>query len=666
MTSNTDARGVQTDYVCDVLNRVTNRNYSTPNGVPANYQATPNVTYSYDNLSNAKGKLIKVENSISKTEYTQFDILGRVTKSKQTTDGTAYNEMEYVYNLSGAMGEQKYPSGRVVKNVLDNDGDLSMVQSRKNANAGYFNYADSFTYTAAGAVSSMQLGNGKWESTQFNSRLQPTQIALGTVQGGVDKLNLAYEYGTWENGAINAQKNNGNLARQTITVPTIGTATGFTAIQNYGYDKLDRLKSAVETVGGVEKWKQSLVYDRFGNKRFDTANTTLLSSGSNVPKVANPEVLPTNNQYKADQDNDGIADYLYDVSGNITKDAQDRTFTYDGENRQTTTVGNNLSVSYAYDGNDKRVKSFNAVTNQTTIFVYDADGGLAAEYAINTPPPTSPTISYLTEDALGSVRIVTNSIGEVKARRDFLPFGEEIYAGIGNRNAAQKYSANGDDTRKKFATYLRDAETGLDYAQSRYFSPMQGRFTSPDEFKGGPDELFDFEDDASDNPTFYADLENPESLNKYQYTYNNPYKYNDPTGHCPIVPVLCPAVPIVAPAIGELVLTGVAAGLASGAVLAGSNPTPNSNLGDGSCPSCDRMLRDAQSRMAKSSSRYNPPTPKPSTNASGGIGMSGGNKPRGSNNPTTKKRAAEGRKKHKEFAEKVKKKNWLEIRTKLD
>ncbi|HMS08531.1 MAG TPA: RHS repeat-associated core domain-containing protein [Pyrinomonadaceae bacterium] len=140
----------------------------------------------------------------------------------------------------------------------------------------------------------------------------------------------------------------------------------------------------------------------------------------------------------------------------------------------------------------------------------------------------------MTEDALGSVRVTTNSFGEVKARRDFLPFGEELFAGLAGRNANQKYSASADDTRKKFATYQRDAETGLDYAQSRYYSPVNGRFTSPDEFKGGPDELFDFEEDASDNPTFYADLENPQSLNKYQYTYNNPYKYNDPDGHCPI------------------------------------------------------------------------------------------------------------------------------------
>ena len=102
--------------------------------------------------------------------------------------------MTYNYSLSGALIEQKYPSGRVFKNVLDADGDLAIVQSSKNAASGYFNYAKNFTYTAAGAVSSMQLGNGRWESTVFNSRLQPTQIALGTVQSGTDKLKLDFNY----------------------------------------------------------------------------------------------------------------------------------------------------------------------------------------------------------------------------------------------------------------------------------------------------------------------------------------------------------------------------------------------------------------------------------------------------------------------------------------
>lgn len=38
----------------------------------------------------------------------------------------------------------------------------------------------------------------------------------------------------------------------------------------------------------------------------------------------------------------------------------------------------------------------------------------------------------------------------------------------------------------------RDNETGLDYFLARYYSSTQGRFTSPDEFSGGPDELYRF------------------------------------------------------------------------------------------------------------------------------------------------------------------------------
>jgi hypothetical protein len=69
-------------------------------------------------------------------EYTSFDILGRVTASKQTTDGVTYGDgvatspMTYTYNLSGAMVEQQYPSGRIVKNTLDTNGDLAQVPRR--------------------------------------------------------------------------------------------------------------------------------------------------------------------------------------------------------------------------------------------------------------------------------------------------------------------------------------------------------------------------------------------------------------------------------------------------------------------------------------------------------------------------------------------------------
>ncbi|HEU4510318.1 MAG TPA: RHS repeat-associated core domain-containing protein [Pyrinomonadaceae bacterium] len=128
----------------------------------------------------------------------------------------------------------------------------------------------------------------------------------------------------------------------------------------------------------------------------------------------------------------------------------------------------------------------------------------------------------------------TGTLANVK-RHDYLPFGEELFAGVGGRTTALGYTG-GDAVRQQFTEKERDVETGLDYFLARYYSSTQGRFTSPDEFSGGPDELFDFVDDASINPTFYADLLKPQSLNKYQYSYNNPLRYVDPDGHDPAEP----------------------------------------------------------------------------------------------------------------------------------
>ena len=74
-----------------------------------------------------------------------------MTGHKQTTDGVAYTT-SYTYNLGGALVDEIYPSGRVVKNVLDSDGDLALVQSKKNSNAGFWNYAGSLAYDSAGNV----------------------------------------------------------------------------------------------------------------------------------------------------------------------------------------------------------------------------------------------------------------------------------------------------------------------------------------------------------------------------------------------------------------------------------------------------------------------------------------------------------------------------------
>lgn len=108
----------------------------------------------------------------------------------------------------------------------------------------------------------------------------------------------------------------------------------------------------------------------------------------------------------------------------MIQDAEGRSFTFNGDDKQTEVrdAGNNVVGQYYYDGSGARVKKVVPSTGETTVFVYDAGGALAAEYS--TVAPTNPTTSYLTTDHLGSPRVITDACGRVVFRRDFLPFGE--------------------------------------------------------------------------------------------------------------------------------------------------------------------------------------------------------------------------------------------------
>ena len=122
-------------------------------------------------------------------------------------------------------------------------------------------------------------------------------------------------------------------------------------------------------------------------------------------------------------------------------------------------------------------------------------------------------VQWLVPDQLGTPRIVldqTGSLANVK-RHDYLPFGEELFAGTGGRTVAQGYS--GDGVRQQFTQKERDVETGLDYFLARYYSSTQGRFTSVDPIH------------------FQAEMiGDPHLLNIYAYARNNTLKIIDQEG----------------------------------------------------------------------------------------------------------------------------------------
>jgi RHS repeat-associated protein len=150
-----------------------------------------------------------------------------------------------------------------------------------------------------------------------------------------------------------------------------------------------------------------------------------------------------------------------------------------------------------------------------------ADARLTKSSAVQpgNPAPGAVQIKWLVTDQLGTPRMTIDQTGRLAGvtRHDYLPFGEEIshlreqlFPGI---ELKRGYIA--DNVRQQFTGYERDTETGLDYAQARYYSNVQGRFT-------GVDPLL-----ASGNPS------NPQSWNRYGYVLNNPMRLTDPTGMIP-------------------------------------------------------------------------------------------------------------------------------------
>jgi RHS repeat-associated protein len=112
---------------------------------------------------------------------------------------------------------------------------------------------------------------------------------------------------------------------------------------------------------------------------------------------------------------------------------------------------------------------------------------------------TAGEVLYYHTDAIGSVRMITDANQQVKARYDYLPFGEE-------------FSPGAFRDPRLFTGAIRDEEIEADYLWARHYKNRIGRFLRPDD-------------------AIFADPANPQTWNLYAYGLNNPLRYVDPTGH---------------------------------------------------------------------------------------------------------------------------------------
>jgi RHS repeat-associated protein len=114
---------------------------------------------------------------------------------------------------------------------------------------------------------------------------------------------------------------------------------------------------------------------------------------------------------------------------------------------------------------------------------------------------------YLYDDNLGTARMIVNSNGITCYDADFFPWGDEQHV-YGN-SCPQNY---------KFNDKERDPDMGVYDFGARFYQDAMARFYQPDW-------------SASPEPVPYAKLNNPQSLNLYAYTVDNPLSLRDPNGH---------------------------------------------------------------------------------------------------------------------------------------
>jgi RHS repeat-associated protein len=489
----TDAKGQKVAYEYDYLKRLsTVRRY--PDGTVES--ACQRTEFTYD------------ERTVPDVTWGNELFWGQMTEASVGSEGCTHGRIseQYSYDLAGRplikrmLVERNAAGGIVDTGKLDHiygwdaEGKLALENYPNSGPSFTMSYdsmgrpttltrtspsltlAQGATYNVAGQLTGVtyNLDTGFTESRSYNELQQLTQISVpGAFQ----------ETYTFEPG-----KNNGRIWKSTVAAVGGWAAEELT----YEYDLLNRL-TAVKNGSTV---LQDYAFDGF----------------SNLTKIgaASWTVNPSNNRRN---------DMSYDANGNQTTAPVPRTaaLQYDVENRVVRNGFNGRE--YAYDPYNRRVIDG---SGNTKVYVFwSVDGRVVGRYQesgagsgvitfatletrayfggrlIAESVGISTNWTRVVTDRLGSVRV--RGAGAAEVRYKYWPYGEE------------RPGEQGPGDQTKFGTYWREAGTGLDYANQRYYMAGRGRFLTPD-------------------PSEAGDPSNPGSLNLYGDVHGDPINAMDPAG----------------------------------------------------------------------------------------------------------------------------------------
>jgi RHS repeat-associated protein len=506
---------VTTTYSYDALNRLTSKSYNDSN------PTTPTITYGYDavtpsgctppslTIAYGKGHRTSMCDGAGATSWS-FDQVGNILIAKRITNNVP-DSFTYIYNLDSTVGTVGYPTGRT---ITYQPGDAQRPLWGKDVTNG-INYATGAHYFPPGELASLTNGSSINFTAITNNRLQPcwqyatTGTALSwsstscttteTTAGNILDLEYGFNFGSSDNGNVIGITNNKDTTRS----------------QAFTYDYRNRIKTAETTStysnSPTHCWSELYSIDTLGNLTSIAAPSGTYPTNPYAGCTQESGFSTTMNS----QNQDAIS--CYDAAGNKVGAAAasppycsplPTTYSYNAEDQLISTAG----VTYSYDGDGKRVQKSNGTlywygTRADSLLETSGSGSLIYEYVFFGEKRTarrdsSSSIDYYFSDELGTSRVVANASGTILDDSDFYPYG-------GERPVTGPSSGN----HYKFTGKERDSESGLDDFGARYYSSQYGRFSSVDLIWVKSDRLLD-----------------PQRLNLYSYTRNNPVSLTDPTG----------------------------------------------------------------------------------------------------------------------------------------
>lgn len=238
---------------------------------------------------------------------------------------------------------------------------------------------------------------------------------------------------------------------------------------------------------------------------------------------ANPDAVTTTGNGTAS------TTFSYDKNGNLTQTISTATTTnyaYDYLNRliASRATGDTATTTYTYDYQGNRISQtlgstttlypnkFYSLTTTgslatSTLYAYAGDTPLATidQKLSNGTATGTPITRYIHPDHLGSTYATSDESGRIAQSFDYAPYGALITSSnTGTTTTMRQYIGQFSD------------QSGLSYLNARYYEGSRGQFLSQDPlFTGDPRQ---------------QNLQDPQSLNAYSYSDDNPITKSDPSG----------------------------------------------------------------------------------------------------------------------------------------